>query len=167
MLLMLEPIAPETYFLRRIMRRYSLDFVIMHGGILVEERETPRDATGPELQMWRRLIPSDIQEKVDNVYSGADLSMEATTEEIHETVAGRAFVYLNYKDFEVLCRCPPKEFKSIDDYSAMAGSTHVCISEKIPHGYYLSLEKSDNRLVSSGGEIGQYEYRLEPIVAPW
>ena len=188
---MLEPIAPERDFLRRIMRRYGLDFVII-GELVNEENEYGtselRDATRPELQMWYRIIPQEIQKKVNDVYilPDTDLVLEAVSEEVCGAVKYRKVIYLNAKDFAVLRNHPPKGLESVTEKHLLLmghvatieedieSPTKIFVSRQIPQGYFLSMDEPDFDLnwrpASETRElqpkIEPFKYRLEPLLTP-
>lgn len=185
----LEPFHRETDFLRRVARRYGLDFVINDNSNILQEYgeygwEPYRDATSAECSMWRIIVPLDIREKVCQVYHGGDLTLDATIDEIVEAVyLSNKVVYLNPIDFLVLRADPPKDhnFELINErgllragHFATFGDVTIFVSRDIPQGYFLRLDEPDgllNWLPDSGErqvkpEIDKWKYNIEPLLSP-
>ncbi len=183
----LQPNSPESNFLKRIARRYKLNFTIYTDAGLVQEfgeygLETSREATDPELTMWNIIIPKDLQEKVNKAYLGGDLALDATVEELEEALLGKSIVYLSAQDFQVLITERPKgAFDFIMDRNVLLsghvanyGKTKVFVSRDIPKGYYHCREVPDPMLNwqpppgerQIKPEINSLDYYLEPLLAP-
>ena len=183
---MIEPLAAQRDFFRRVMKRYDLDFVIMNE--MVEEMgeygpEPLRDATGPEMHMWEMLVPIFIREKIAAAYQGADLTLDALPEEIYPVVLFHGpIVYLNAKDFAVLLRSPPKddlglgtslepitirELLLLGHYATVTcngNSTKIFVSREIPQGYFLELSDPESAL---NWRPTQSEREVKPPLETW
>lgn len=189
----LEPIVPEYNFIRRVMRRFNLNHVIV-GDQVVENGEyglDMRDATNPELTMWDQLIPHDVRDKLHKIYSlDKDLVFDPTYEEIEQILdcygtstwgSRTPYVYLSpddyiiFRDGGAIAKEKPEintdnDKISLGWYASYKGS-YVCVSEWIPRGYYYLSEKLDELLnkkpTSSNEEIGStpnnFDYCIKPI----
>ena len=178
----LKPLSPEHNFQRRVARRYGLDFVIT-GETLEEDDEygthTVREATGPEMQMWRKIVPEHIQAKLNRVWHEAQ-TLEATPQELHAVLRTAPFVYLCALDFAALRGNPPKDQDwsiNVDSASVQHGrmaqtrDTMVFVSREIPTGYYLALPAPDPRLnwTPPAGErqirpeLDNFDFELRPL----
>jgi hypothetical protein len=176
---MLKPThSLERNFLRRIMRRYRIDFIIIRETIeegTGNEPEEVRNATSPEIQMWNRLIPEQVRAQIDSVYTEMECSIEARPEELYEALGRGPYTYFNPRDFAVLRANPTKNMEIVIERSALMSGwfastpgTRIYVSNQIPEGYFLSLEEPDlslNRKTSRGSHIDRtkLESRLEPL----
>ena len=117
---MLQPTNPEWNFFLRVMHRYNLHFVIADETLIEEgeySRVKGRDATCPELQMWRTITPPKVQAELTAAYLGTtDLVLDATTTELYSAISKASkILYLSAIDFAVLRGNPPKDFALTTD----------------------------------------------------
>ncbi len=182
---MLEPLCPEDDFLRRVMHRYELDFVLIGESVMEWGEygwEPIRDASHAEMTMWGRLLPDDLRERVDGAHHyrrDADLILPPTLEDVTEAVAYGPHVYLNQLDYNIVRRRPPRYwtylYKTAGHRATWRKSLHgvrpdvdIYVSPDVPRGYFVRLEQHDRWLCwqESWGSrpiAGPFQYDLKPM----
>lgn len=146
----MDPTVPnfseERFLCERVAARYGLTFVVYDSLGALEEvhcgvREV-RDATGPELEMWRFIVPADLRALVDRVRLGAPEPLPATPEEVYSSVVSRDYIYLNAEDFARLrgLPCFAPSFARPLLLDGVMGTVHgrwkACVSRLIPQGSF-------------------------------
>lgn len=164
----LTPACPEQDFMRRVMRRFRLNFVIVGEQVADDGSGNGiewRDATEPEISMWDLMIPSEIREQLNNLYKGRDLDLELvldpTYQELEQildcygsdTLSSRKpYVYLSAEDFcflrkgsldhEELNLSTSRDLLRTGLVATYHGA-QVYVSRWIPRGYYYLAAQPD------------------------
>lgn len=144
--------------LDRIAARYDLSFTLNELTRTVDERNKygvreTRDATVPELQMWAAIIPEPLRQQVNSIWQtlSNDLLLPATPEEVWSNVLYNDLTYLCAEDFCALrglpCFVPNLNRETLKDglVGAVDGLWKVCVSRRVPQGYYHQPERGSFR----------------------
>jgi hypothetical protein len=151
---MATPASPERDVCDRIAARYGLHSSISGRVIsyLDDGSRVDREATDQEVELWCALVPRELRELCDRVWSSVSpLELVASPEEVYCSVLHNAITYLSAVDFAVLrrlpCFAPSNLRENLRD--GIMGSVHgkwtVCVSRHIPVGYFHAPKRGSAR----------------------